>query len=276
MVFFAASLVASGTVFGQEYYENGRYRIIRSNPNVPLIAKLNVWDLVKKHASDFQMGPGYISEGWSAVRYGMSRNDGQQIMLKVGLHPSVREAEEAMLDAMLEQINIPMTEWPAGEEKIGESSWFFTSSKSEQRKGVAFIRRNAVVYIYVHDWSKDFDVVSLAKAIDQDLVNGAPYVTIQDKISPPIVQSIDLSQSVFRMGEKGTITIHGTDPEGHRIINYGNSWIGFGLSENQTTVYADNRNWYDKDSFYGTHVIKCWVVNENNLFSSIKEVTITF
>ncbi len=271
-------LFASAICFSKEYYQKGDYQIIRSNPDVPLVAGVDVSALAQKYLSDFRLDSvRRYSQLDDVVVYHLYQNNSEkQITFMVGLHPSVREAEESMLDALNHQDFISMKEWPSNEAKIGESAWYYLNGRqSGYKDGVAFIRRNAVFWIYTGPEPEYIGIETLARGVDQDLMNGAPYIKIQDKLSPPVVQSVDLSQSVYRMGERGTLTIQGSDPEGYSIM-YGDSWTGFGRSGNQTQIIADNRNWYDKESFFGTHVIQCWVVNENNLFSSIKEVTVTF
>ena len=278
MVLFSTMFFfASAVCFGQEYYQKGNYRLIRSNPDVPLVSRVDVQALAQKYLSDFQVDNVRFSQQDDVVVYILKRNKGeQQIMFMVGLHPSVREAEEAMLDALIHQENVGMTEWPSNDAIIGESAWYYPNPRSSGYKdGVAFIRKNAVFWIYSGSEQEYIGVETLARAIDNDLVKGESYVTIRDKISPPFVQSVDLTQTVFKEGERGRLTIHGEDPESRQIILYGNSMDGLGKDSDISLIIADPRFWVEP--FAGQHTIKCWVVNEDNLFSSsTKEVQITF
>jgi hypothetical protein len=278
VLFSIIFIFVSAECFGQEYYQKGNYRLIRSNPDVPLVAAVDVQALSRKYLSDFRVDNVRYSQKDDVIVYHLYQNNGiQQIIFSVGLHPSVRDAEEAMLDALNHQENVGMSEWPHDSEKIGESAWYYPNPrKSGYKDGVAFIRRNAVFWIYTCSEPEYLGVESLSRSIDRDLVNGAPFISIRNQISPPVVTSVNLSQTVFHEGERGTLTINGEDPEGRRIILYGNSMpYGYGGEHNQMPIYANSRDWID-EPFAGKHIIRCWVINEDNLFSSIKEVTVTF
>ncbi|MDP2982011.1 MAG: hypothetical protein Q8O92_01605 [Candidatus Latescibacter sp.] len=271
---YAISWLISTSSFSQEYYVKGKYRLIRSNTEVSLVAGVNVLALVQKYANDFAANL-VASQQNSVVEYGLYRKSDQQgISMMIGLHSSVREAEESMLDALNYQINIIMEESP--QYKIGESAW---SRPSKYQPGFAFIRKNAVVYLHSSYPSTNVDIIGLARAIDQDLVNGAPYVTILDQIAPPVIHSVDLSKPVLSEGERSSLTINASDPNGRRIILYGNSLKGFGGVENESIIpWNDLRviQLLHDEQLTGTHTIKCWVVNEDNLFSQVKEVQVTF
>ena len=55
--------------------------------------------------------------------------------------------------------------------------------------------------ISIHFVTGTYDLLTLAKSIDQDIINGASYLKIGDTISPPVIQSLDVSKPDLREGK---------------------------------------------------------------------------
>ncbi len=268
----ALALIPADNTFCQEIYQKGLYQIIRSNPDVPLISSFNVKTMAAKYLPEFPYSYGMdVHYGYRLFHFG-------GIGVAVGLLPNVREAEEVILDGLNES-NMAWQEWPSEWNKVGDSAWYNRSGIPEKGNisyyisGVTFIRKNAIVKLVMGpNYGPDFRAI--AEAIDHDILAGTDYLKIEDKISPPVVTSINLPKQTLKEGEWTYFTFEAYDPSGSALKYFSN-----GLYEEKLNSwrYAAFRSLFPLDApFEGPHAIKCWVVNENNLFSSIKEVTITF
>jgi len=258
-------------------YEKGEYRLTRSSENGPLVTKVNFTLLAAQCFPGFTLQSTSIPFKHVAIRNVLYRGrGGEGITFFIGLHPSVRAAEDAILDMLNIQVNISMIENTTS--PVGDNSWHDTRTKSpEDPNVIAFIRKNAVVF-FLHAGEKieDVNLLPIANAIDATLVNGASYITITDTLNPPIVHSLELSKNAVGEKERVEIIIHASDPEGNPFYYCSNAIDPFGVKGKNILPYFPSQGYFPDEPFYGPHTIKAWVVNDNCLFSNIVETPIIF
>ena len=263
-------------VSAQEYYSKGQYRLIQSNTDVPLVSALDEKMLRDKYFKAFEI-QGVTNLRWeTGIEYNFCRvADTSFVSIRIGLYPSVREAEEAVLDG-LNGGTAWMNEGPIQSEQIGDTIWYTTTETALHGEIiilVTFIRYNAVFTLCCMDG--EVDLLSLAKSIDQDIQNGASYLKSNKTISPPVIRSVEAPKEIREL-DRILFAVDASDPEGYGIkyhCLFGGQQSG--QPENVLEVCA-NPNYFPNDPASGQHAFRIWVVNENNLFSSVSEVTVTF
>lgn len=236
------------------------------------ITKFDVEEMARQYLVDFSLIRKHPT--WNRGReYVFNRESNKAlIFIKVGLHPSVREVEELVLD-YLNSISMVMKEGPVMAEPIGDNLWWAAeSSDSSMVTHILFIRKNA--FISLHSYS-NIDLKALAKSIDDDIMKGASYLTLKNSISSPIINSMCISKTALKEGETAKITINATDPEGEPL-EYMFHNIGLarfeGDPENVFTLTASRD--YISEPFFGSHNIKFVVINKSNVVSSTTEITV--
>jgi hypothetical protein len=266
----AVVLISANTTLCQETYQKGPFQIIRSNPNVPLLSSLNVKEMGTRYLSDFSYSRALD------IRYGFRLYNFGSIDIHVGLLPGVREAETAILDGLYDS-NMYWEEWPAEWNKVGDSAWYKRTYISKDGDsyigGVAFIRKNAIIWLTMGP-NEGVDFREIAEVIDRDILTGADYLKVEDKIAPPVVTGVSLTKRTLREGEWTDITFQASDPSGSSL-----KYFASGVYDEKTNSwrYSANRaSLLPGVPFEGPHTVTCWVVNENNLFSRITEETVTF
>ncbi len=264
-------------VFSQEYYQKGPYRLIRSATDVPLISQLDIKTLGEKYLPGFEIHHINYLLWETGADYTFARSaDDVRVVISYGLYSSVRDAENAVLDGMKNGTSAWMNEGPYKGKSAGDNFWYSVSKSSNLGEYViclAFIRYNAVFRLLC--MGGGIDILTLAQNIEKDILNGAPYLKMSKIIYPPEIQSVTAPKEVF-INNLILFTVNATDPEGVGI-KYHCLYGGHedGQPENVLGVKA-NPNYFTGEPAAGPHAFRLWVVNENNLFSSIKEVTVTF
>jgi hypothetical protein len=255
---------------GVTYYEKGWYRLVRSDPNVPLVTKIDMEEMARQHLDGFRLVRKRAHWNWGREYVFRREGDKEAVFVKVGLHPSVREVEELVLD-YLNGISLIMREGPVMGEAIGDNAWWSATSTPPIVTNIVFIRKNALFTLSFHSYDK---VKALAKAIDDDIMGGASYITIKDSISPPVINAISVSKRELKEGEAAKITISATDPEGEPLEyqSYPGLFRANGDPENVFTLIASPD--YIPAPFFGSHAIKVVAINENNAVSRILETDI--
>jgi hypothetical protein len=259
----------------QDYYRIGPYGLIHSNTDVPLVYSLNIKGLVDKYFPGSKMET-LMDLNWeNGKRYSFNN-----VFFQVGLYPTVREAEDAMLLGLQSGTDLGFSEGPVYGEKIGDNVWYSPSrnQRGEYILGLGFIRYNAVLFIGLKNMDLEGNyLLSLSKNIDQDIINGAPYLKSRKTISPPIINSVDISPKEILLYDTMVFTLDAFDPEGYSFTYH--LLLGFHPSEypdNILILKAIPGIFPFEDALLGPHKLKFWVMNENHLFSSPKELQVTF
>ncbi len=153
----------------QEYYQKGKYSLIRSNPDVPLVSALDVQSMAGQYfpGCTFQYIADETYEGRSF--FFRINNDSGAINITVGLYPTVQEAETVVLDRMGRYF-VAMFAWPSAWEKIGDNAWYSEIGLPDKVTSyigtIVFIRRNAVITLDLIA-NSSIDLRSIASAIDR-------------------------------------------------------------------------------------------------------------
>ena len=134
-----------------------------------------------------------------------------------------------------------------------------------------FLRNNALFIMSCsHNYGKLKD---LATKIDNDIINEESYISIENSISLPKINSITVGKSNFKEGESTKITVNAIDP-GNEALEY----IFQGLFHNDydpenVFTFTASRD-YVGEPFFGSHTIEFYVINESNVLSRSAEITI--
>ncbi len=263
---------------GQEYYERGGYRLIRSHYDNALVDGVNVEALSERYLPDFRL-TFRLAIWYNDVLYAFNRQtDQQSISICVGVYLSVQEAENAALDGLADRSE-RLTAGPVRGEQIGDNCWYSEMSYGNEKRleTIAFVKKNVFIVISAHNNEFSPLLLDLGKSIDHDIMNGSSCLTLADAPKPPVVNSIQVSINELRDGDTATITVSAADPEGKRIEYHQSSGI------NKLDIDPENvfRIQVSEDSivrkFLGTtQTFEIWVVNEDNFFSQKKQFQVTF
>ena len=267
--------------FCEEYYEKGRYRLIRSEYNDSFVNGIDIPALAEKHLEDFVL-TNSATYFYSVKRYYFKRNsDGAIAKIHIGIFPSVSETEELVLD-ILNEGSGGASEGSFNGIDIGDNDWYYgytTSDGEHELSSIVFIRKNVLICIGPTDVSSENyypDMLTLAQKIDEDIMKGTPYVILKDTLSPPVINSVSLSKSTLAENEEATITINASDPLS-QIEHYRTLGGAIKYEDDPVNVFRTiaDRGVFG-EPFYGTHIIQAWVINEYNFFSRIYEIELTF
>ena len=253
------------------YYEKGMYRLIRSATDSNYVAKFDVEAMVLQHLSDFYLLRKRPIWNWGRQYVFLRDSDKASIYIMLGLHPSIKDTEERVLD-LINSISMYMYEGPVNGELIGDNLWWAADGSNPNKVTVIkFIRKNAFISLS----SDEIDLIALAKAIDNDILKGSSYVTISNSISPPVINSVTALKIELSEDESTKLTVNATDPDGEPleyISHMGASNNGID-PENVLTIIA-SRHIFNEQPFFGPHTIEFYVINESNFVSLVYKFTI--
>ena len=183
-----------------EVYRRGVYWLVRSAPK-PLVTGIDMEELARRHVPY----PLVWKKLWwtREMRYMFGP---PLLSVHIGIYPSVRQAEEMAL------FKICSASWGYGRgpQDLGDNSWWVVTGQGSV-EGVVFVRRNVVISV---------DTEELARAIDRDIVEGAPYVSIGDTFFPPVIRNVTISSSSVNAGEWIEIKVDAYDPHGWQLVDY--------------------------------------------------------
>ena len=86
---------------GQEYYQKGNNRLIRSNPDVPLVKAFDMQAFNRDRLPGFRIVEKHALYYTEVVYRLENLTTNFTLYIEVGLFPSVREAEGAKLDRLI-------------------------------------------------------------------------------------------------------------------------------------------------------------------------------
>ena len=268
-------LYHNSTCIAQEseaiYYEKGMYRLIQSTSDSNYVIKFNVEAMVSMYLPNF-----YLLRKrpmWNRGREFVFKraSDNALIFIILGLHPSIEDTEEHVLN-FLNSISMHMYEGPVNGELIGDNLWWAAEGSDPNKvTDILFSRKNAFISLY----SDEIDLIALAKTIDNAILNGSSYVTISNSISAPVINSVTALKIELSEDESTKLTVNATDPDGEQleyISHMGASNNGVD-PENVLTIIA-SRHIFDEQPFFGPHTIEFYVINESNFVSLVYKFTI--
>jgi len=235
------------------------------------VTKFDADGMAKKYLADFNLVEKRVMWNQGRRFVYLKENDQIKISIQVGLHPSAKDAEDIALD-YLKFISMSMKKGQINGESIGDILWWWSPNSDQTNvTHILFIRKNALFMIYSYSYK---EIKALAKAIDDDIINEEPYLSVEKSISAPKINSISMGKSNFRHGETSKITVHAMDPK--------NESLEYQFLPGITQDSNDLKNVFTfiatrdhlPEPFFGSHTIKAVVINASNVVSPVSEITI--
>jgi len=257
---------------GQEYYQVGSYRLIRSHYDAGFATGIDISDLVEQHLQEFKLEPLRFMYPRQKVFIANRSIDSTVIYIMAGVYPSVEEAEEVVLKH-INNLTASYQEGPVMGESIGDNAWWFGSQEFPV-ESIVFVRKNVFFSISIMESKGQIDILSIAKAVDMDIMNGTDYIPRTNSLNPPRIESLGLSKTSVNEGETSVLTIQATDPAGKKLFYSVNRGFQSREKENVFTIEAIRD--YFPEPFFGSHILEAWVANEDNFFSKVFKTQITF
>jgi hypothetical protein len=117
------------------------------------------------------------------------------------------------------------------------------------------------------------DLKTFAKLIDDDIIKGESYVTIDKIIKPPEIKSISTKDNFVKMNANAKIAINAIDPNNESLeYQFSPGLVKFKSDPENVFTYKASRNHIREPD--GTQTVKIVVVNESNIVSPISEINI--
>jgi hypothetical protein len=139
-----------------------------------IIINIDMEEMVKLHLPNFNLIRQRAKGDLGTEYVFFNINDSANIFIRVGLHKTANNAENFVLD-YLDEISMGMNNSPILEEPIGDTFWWFAPNADPiVVTNIIFTRKNAHFEIISHD---GVELIALAKAIDDDILTGASYIT---------------------------------------------------------------------------------------------------
>lgn len=245
--------------------------VLAASTDDSFVTRFNADEMAKKHLTDFNLVRKRAI--WNRGKRFVYQSDNAQVKLsiQVGLQPSAKDAEEIALN-YLSYLSIVMVEGPIPGETIGNKLWWKApNSDPNNVTSIVFIRENALFIIFSHSYKK---IKELAKSIDDDIIKGESYISIENSISLPVINTISVEKNSLRKGDSSKITVNAIDPNNESLEYQFLPGLIKGESdpENMFTFIASRD--HVPEPFLGSHTIKVVVINESNVVSRISEIKI--
>lgn len=245
--------------------------LLTASNNDSVITRFDAEEMAKKNLVDFTL----VRERaqWNRGREFVYQklNDQVNVFITIGLHQSSNDAKDIALD-YLNEISMGMREGPLAGVAIGDKLWWLSpNSDSNNVTDILFTRKNALFIMSSHSYIK---LKELAKAIDEDIVKGESYLTIENSILLPKINSISVEKSNLQVGESIKITVNATDSR--------NELLEYQSQPGLIKIESDPENVFTltairdlvPEPFIGSHTIKFVVINKSNVVSRLSEITV--
>jgi hypothetical protein len=140
------------------------------------ISQINMEEVANRYLKEFNVRQKPSNDSLTK-EYIFTRNtDSAYIFITVRIHNTSVEAEN-FVNKYIDDISLHMEEGPYQEIIIGNKYWWWApNSDFNNVTNLVFIRKN-VVFIMS---SQSYDIKTLAKKIDDDIVNKESYITFSD------------------------------------------------------------------------------------------------
>jgi len=216
---------------------------------------LSNFELVRKNA---RMNEGY------EYRFKNMSDTSETVSIRIGIFQSQSEA----LDLAIERMNwfsaVPHED-TLKVLGIGDRCW------SMPMPGQTYLFSRSNVFINVNSSSiPNSQLLELTRSIDNDIINNADYIKIDNSISLPKIEKISVSKSELNEGESATITVSAFDPNNNNL----ECMCLPGIPQNGNIFTLTATRSYISEPFIGQHTYEFQVINEMNVLSKVKEITI--
>jgi hypothetical protein len=249
----------------QDFYQSGHYRLIRSDPDIPLVAGIDMDQVSLDYLQGFTLHNKYLL-GYGCRVHIYTNPMKEKISLNVGVHPSVRDVENSALD-YLNGISGSMKEGPMNDVIIGDNMWWCNYQGGLTT--ILFIRKNV---FFIINGKNSERVLNIAKSLDNDIILKASYVIISNTYAPPMIKDIEIIKKSLMMSESTKCTVHVENP-GDGSLEFSYTGPIRHDEEDPTDVFTVKGYLVESP---GTFEISFWVINEKNALSKISKTQITF
>lgn len=150
--------------------------LLKSNKQETIITNINMEEMAHRHLPGFSLLRQRAKGDLGTEYVFTNESDSVNVFITVGLHKSANDAENIVLD-YLDGISMGMEKGPIPGESIGDKLWWLAPySDTNIVTNIVFIRKNAHFEMSSH---KGVNLKTLAKAIDDDIINEASYITFK-------------------------------------------------------------------------------------------------
>ena len=236
-----------------------------------VITRFDIEEMANIHLPDFYLHDKRFRDLLGNKYYFVRESDNVDVSITIGLYKSAEIAENNAIN-FFKYVSMAYIEGPPQGVSIGDKYWYSGFGLDFNNvTGIVFIRKNA---LFIMSCDNNYgDLQTLAKNIDDDIINNAEYVELENTILLPVIYSITATKAVLKEGESAKITVHAADPN-NEPLKY--DAIGIGHyepdPENVFTVIA--RRGSIGEPFFGSHIYEFFVINEINIVSEIAEFEI--
>ena len=242
-----------------------------SKHDAQYITKFDMDEMAKKNLADFALIRSRAQ--WNRGREFVFQRSSDQanVFIIIGIHQSPGDANDIALD-YLNEISIRMKEGPLAGAAIGDKLWWWSpNSDSTNVTNILFLKENVLFILSSHSYK---NLIDLARAIAEDITKKESYLTIEESLSVPKVNSVSLTKSSVKDGDSTKITIHATDTN-NELLEYQAQpgLIRFQSDPENVFTFVASRDQVS-EPFFGSHKIKFVVINESNVVSGIAEITV--
>lgn len=262
-----------------ERYELGKYYLVRSTYETDLIEGFNVEQFGNEYLPGYSIKKYAAHLGYWQPHYTFFQNVNESsiyVTVRVSLFPDVGAAETATLE-FLNSGNLLLEYGPYGEVTCGDNFWWYAID--DDLWYIIFIRKNALAEVstsYIDERRYD-DLMSLARQIDQNLLEGVPYAMMSDTIQAPEITGVDVEQSKLKLGDIASIEVSAFDPHNTELLYKGDWFKGPVDGENDKLQFRITEVSVPLgETFEGDHTFYVWVVNEMNMHSYKYPVKLSF
>jgi hypothetical protein len=243
----------------------------KNNETELIINKVDIEKMAQTHLQDFKLLRKRSKHIYGKEYVYSRESDSVNVSFKIGLHQSTEDAGK-IADEYFNEISAVMNQGPYHDFSVGNRFWWLESSENSGNvMSIVFIRKNAL-FIMGCDYNYG-ELKTLAKKMDDDILNNAGYVDLGNTILLPVIDSITATKTVLKEGESAKITVHASDPNNEQL-EY--DAIGLGSYEpDPSNVFTLNAT-HDNVGvpFFGSHKYKFVVINESNVVSEVADFEI--
>ncbi|MEN8158105.1 MAG: hypothetical protein ABFS10_14225 [Bacteroidota bacterium] len=237
-----------------------------------LVNGVDMEELVSVHLPGYELVRSRLMFDWGREYVYQSNDEAKNLHMKVGVYPSVEKAEEAAgAYAML--CSAVFYPGPYDSYMVGDRCWSpYFHGENQEIMAIVFIRKNMLINISSGDGFGE--VGTLAKAIDEGILDRDDYIDLAHELQLPVIDSITATKSVLREGESTTVTVYASDP-GNQSIEYD----VIGMTKLDTEEGNSFREHATVDfmgaNLTGTHSYNFLVMNEANVYSEMATFQLT-
>ena len=145
---------------------------------VPLVAQIDIQKMRQLYLSEFQLVRETIRQDYLGTEYIFKReSDSEILIMQIGIEKSDKDAQADIL-YYLKDISGVLTSGPHLGVSVGDEYWWRAKFEhANLLEHIAFVRKNVLITMETTNYD---ELESLAKKIDDDILNRASYITYKE------------------------------------------------------------------------------------------------